>query len=81
MAKYSLTIHGEMNAILNAKEDLTGWALYVTAIPCNDCIKHIAQAGIKKIVYIDTRNNDSQLNYDAFLKICTEMSIEVIAYE
>ena len=49
--KYHLVIHAEMNAILFAKKELTNCTLYSLYAPCENCLKHAAQAGIKKIVY------------------------------
>ncbi len=48
--KNELTVHAELNAILNARTDLTGWALYSTKAPCLDCAKAIIQAGLDRIV-------------------------------
>jgi len=47
------TIHAEMNAILWAARtgaNVSGGTLYVTRWPCGYCAKHIAQAGIARIV-------------------------------
>jgi dCMP deaminase len=46
--------HGEMNAIVNSgdTEKLRGSTLYVTALPCWDCMKVLNNAGIKRIVYL-----------------------------
>lgn len=49
--KYHLVVHGEMNAILFAQKDLNNCTLYNLYGPCENCLKHILQAGIKKIVY------------------------------
>ncbi len=49
--KYHLVIHAEMNAILFAKRDLTDCILYTLYAPCENCLKHILQVGIKKIIY------------------------------
>ncbi len=49
--KLAKTVHAEVNAILQAKVDLTGCTLYVTPIPpCSKCASIIAQTGISKIV-------------------------------
>ena len=53
--KYYFAIHSEMNAILFAKTDLTGCTLYVEYAPCVDCLKHVLQAGITRIVYRQLR--------------------------
>ena len=50
--KYSLVVHAEANAILNAHGDIRGCTLYVYPLaPCNECAKLIIQAGIKKVVF------------------------------
>ena len=43
------TVHAELNCIINAGRDLTGWSLYVTKAPCLECAKAIASAGIVNI--------------------------------
>jgi len=49
--KYYLVIHAEMNAILFAKRNLENCTLYTLYGPCENCLKHAMQAGIKKIIY------------------------------
>lgn len=51
--KYHLVIHAEMNAILFAKRDLSGCKVYITHSPCENCLKHMIQSGIKTIIYKD----------------------------
>ena len=42
------TVHAELNAILNAREPLRGYTLYVSPLfPCSNCAAAIIQAGIK----------------------------------
>lgn len=48
--KNLLSVHAELNAILNARMDLTGWTLYVTKSPCIECAKAVIQAGIVRVV-------------------------------
>lgn len=49
--KYQRVIHAEMNAILTAREPLNGYTLFVWPIPpCDRCVPHIIQSGIKKLV-------------------------------
>lgn len=48
------TIHAEANAIIQAARNgvnIQGAAMYVTASPCWNCFKMIANAGITKIFY------------------------------
>lgn len=49
--KYARIIHGEMNAILTAKEPLTGYTLYTYPMPpCERCAAHVIQSGIKHVI-------------------------------
>jgi dCMP deaminase len=48
------TIHAEANAIIQAAKNgvnIDGGTIYVTASPCWNCFKQIANAGIRRIVY------------------------------
>jgi dCMP deaminase len=49
-SKNKLMVHAELNAILNARRDLTGWSLYSTKSLCLDCAKAAVQAGITTVV-------------------------------
>lgn len=60
--KYPYVVHAEPNAILNSIEKLDNATLYVTLFPCNECAKLIIQSGIKEIVYLSDKYNDSELN-------------------
>ena len=48
--KYSLVVHAEVNAILNAGRPVEGATLYGTLFCCNECAKVIIQAGIRRVV-------------------------------
>lgn len=48
--KRTLMVHAELNAILNARRDLTGWMLIVTRFPCHECAKAIVQSGLSIVV-------------------------------
>lgn len=47
--KYHLIIHAEMNAILFARQSLNNTKLYASFSPCENCLKHILQAGVRYI--------------------------------
>lgn len=50
--KYKFVVHSELNAILAAKQDLTGCWLYVWPfLTCHDCAKAVIQAGIRQVVF------------------------------
>ena len=51
--KYPRMVHAELNAILNAREPLTGYTLYVYPLhPCSLCGGAIIQAGIQRVVAV-----------------------------
>lgn len=49
--KDMMSIHAEMNALIFAKTSLKNCKAYVTHISCDNCLKHLLQAGIKEIIY------------------------------
>ena len=58
--KYPYVVHAELNAILNANgRDLRGSKLYVALFPCNECAKAIIQSGIREIIYLSDKYNDT----------------------
>lgn len=51
-SKLERTIHGEINAFIFAKRDISGATLYTWPfIPCDKCAPIFIQAGIKRVVY------------------------------
>lgn len=49
--KYEVIVHAEDNALLMAKEDLTGCSLYTWPLPpCSRCAGRIIQAGIGEVI-------------------------------
>lgn len=64
------TIHAEMNAILEAgRKKLKGATIYVTHEPCENCAKHIAQAGIKKVIYRRAYRNNYNAHFLSGLEV------------
>lgn len=49
--KYPRVVHAEMNAVLNASFPVQGSTLYSSLFPCSDCLKLLAAARIRRIVY------------------------------
>ena len=55
--KYSMVVHAEANAILNATQSLHGCTLYVAPLPpCNECAKLIIQSGIKHVISYEPKS-------------------------
>lgn len=73
--KYSYVIHAEANAILNSTSSIKDSTLYVTLFPCRECAKLIIQSGIKKIVYLDYKEDL------ASLRMFKSANIEIIQYK
>lgn len=58
--KYPYICHAELNAILNSiSRDLKGATVYVALFPCNECAKAIIQSGIREVVYISDKYENS----------------------
>ncbi|MDX9834393.1 MAG: dCMP deaminase family protein [Desulfobulbus sp.] len=54
--KYPYVCHAELNAVLNSIIlDLRRCRLYVALFPCNECTKVIIQAGIREIIYLSDK--------------------------
>lgn len=69
--KYKLIVHGERNAMLFAREPLTGCTLYTWPfMPCAACASMVIQSGIKTVVaphFDSTRwNEDFDLSRELF---------------
>jgi dCMP deaminase len=62
----SETIHAEVNAILKAARtgaEVEGATLYLTLSPCLYCSKLILQAGVKRVVYLETYRHLDGANF------------------
>ena len=72
------TVHAEANAIIQAARNgvcIDGADIYVTAIPCWNCFKLIANSGIKRIYYGEFYRDEKSL------KVAKECGIELISLE
>ena len=80
--KYPYFIHAEMNAILFAKQSLNNARIYVTGYPCLDCLKHIAQSKIAKIIHTNRLSRSmKEGEYPIkFKKMCKLYQIELVEY-
>ena len=43
-------IHAELNAVLNAKVDITGWTMFTTFHPCLACAANIIQKDLARVI-------------------------------
>lgn len=76
--KYKYVCHAEINAILQARTDLTGWTLYVTIPTCSECAKYVLQSGIKRVVFQHPPKPASKLDYESARAMLESGGIEVV---
>jgi dCMP deaminase len=50
--KYVYVVHAELNAIFNAKRSVRGCRIYLPILPCLNCAKNLAAAGIAEVIYV-----------------------------
>lgn len=56
ITEYGRAIHAEMEAILSCSRaglPTRGSTLYTTTFPCHNCAKHIVDAGVARVVYVE----------------------------
>lgn len=57
LIEFTRAVHAEMEAMLAiarlGTKGLVGSTLYTTTYPCHNCAKHIVDAGIKRVVYLE----------------------------
>lgn len=81
--KYSWMIHSEINAVSNCilrPEDATA---YITGEPCNNCLMHLWQNGVKRIVFMNRHGSFKSEYYDKEVRaVFLSMSkMELIPYK
>ena len=71
LTEFSRAVHAEMDAIIavsrSAISGIVGSTMYVTTYPCHNCAKHIIDAGIKRVVFLEPYEKSLalQLHFDA----------------
>ena len=82
--KYPRTVHAEMNAVLSARQSLSGFILFSWPMcPCDRCMPHLVQAGIKQIctVPIGAAQADRWAEAEeASINMAEEVGITVVMY-
>jgi len=69
------TIHAEMNAIIQAARNgvrIEGASIYVTASPCWNCFKALANAGVNRICYGEFYRDERSFN------VANKLGIEMV---
>ena len=61
--KYPYVCHAELNAILNnIGMDLSGCRIYTALFPCNECSKAIIQSGIREVIYLSDKYDQTEVS-------------------
>lgn len=80
--KYSIIVHGEMNAILFANRSLKDCTLYTYPfMPCPRCSSMIIQAGINRIVSYQNTTKRWEKDFEISRSLFQQANIELIEYE
>lgn len=77
--KYELIVHAEANAILTARNNVSGCTIYVYPyLPCSRCAGAIIQSSIKRVVVEDRPIPERWLeNFTLAKQILTEAGVQV----
>lgn len=59
VTRYDIVVHAEVNAIDHSCGDITESTLYVTALPCPNCMLEIIRKEIGRVVYFDFQGDEN----------------------
>lgn len=80
--KYKFIIHAEMNALLTAAKDISGYTIYTYPfLPCTNCASMLIQAGIMRVVSYQCINNQWMERLADSKKIFDKADVEVVELE
>jgi dCMP deaminase len=75
--KYPYVVHAELNAILNNRSaSFEGNKIYTTLFPCNECTKALIQSGIKEVIYLSNKYEDTD-NVKASRRMLEQAGVKV----
>jgi dCMP deaminase len=79
--KYEMVIHAEINAIISAKEDISGFTLFTYPfLPCSRCAAIVIQSGIKHVVTLNTDLSKKAMNFELTLSQFQEAGLSYTQY-
>jgi dCMP deaminase len=81
--KNSYLCHAAESAILNKNtKNLINCSMFTNVLPCNECFKLIVQSGIKKVFYLDEKNDGDWRESTQGSKVMSLLcDVELIKYE
>lgn len=79
--KYEMIVHAEANALLFANAPVRGCTIYTWPFqPCSRCASLIIQAGIRRVVSVESKDQKWRENFQLAHDMMTEARIEIITY-
>lgn len=84
--KYAMTVHAEMNAVLNAGRfgvPLNNSIIFIYGLPpCHDCAKHLVSAGISQVYFRPHEKRYNQTWKNSFTLTCELLNrLNINCYE
>ena len=79
-SRHTYVVHAEKNAIYNSMtHNLKGGTIYVTQFPCNVCAQAIIQVGIKRVVFLNKKENTDEhvKRNKVVLNMCTDCDVKI----
>ena len=87
LIEFTRAVHAEMDAIISVaregKPGIVGSTLYVTTYPCHNCAKHIIDAGVHRVVFLEpyVKSLAQKLHSDAINNPLEQASDEKISFD
>jgi deoxycytidylate deaminase len=87
LIEFSRAVHAEMDAIITVARSgnigIVGSTMYVTTYPCHNCAKHIIDAGIHRVVFIEPYEKSlaQRLHSDAINNPLQERSDKKVSFD
>ena len=80
--KYDMIVHAEANALLFANAPVKGCTIYTWPFqPCSRCASLIIQAGIRRVVSVESEDQKWSSNFQLAHDMMTEARIEIETYK
>jgi dCMP deaminase len=79
--KYEMVVHAEANALLFANAPVKGCTIYTWPFqPCSRCAALIIQAGIRRVVSVENKDQKWCSNFQLAHDMLTEARIEIVSH-
>jgi dCMP deaminase len=78
--KYAWVTHAELNAILNARQNIKEASIFCTLFPCPECLKAIINSGITEVFYLDDKYIETNAG-KVSQKMASLIDLKIIKYK